>query len=472
MEDTHSLDGWLSRLKNQDLPILSETDRDVAAISRREESTAAELARAILRDPSMTAHVLRLANSAFYNPSGQPMSTVSRAVIVLGFDAVLSICLSKAVLDSFVHEGAREQVKRTIAHSLHAAVQARAIAAARNDSACEDVFVATLLYRLGEIAMWSYAGEDADRINELVRARGLSAGQAQRQVLGFSATELTARLNEEWQLSQLLGRALPAASADGPQAKTVVLADALVEALTGGSEEALQPILRDIGSLLKKDKKDTQTLIAAGTEQATKLTAAYGLTPRDTPASHGPAGDAAPATQTAAEIHEPYPELQVQILGEVSALLEEGSDLNLLLDMILEGLYRGIGLDRALFALLSPDRKLIRAKYAVGVGSQTLLAEFKLPLGQSHLLDRVLAQGKSCWYRHDSPSSNVTLDQRLAQFTAHSDFFLMPVSIKGKSIGVFYADRHPSDRPLDAAAFTGFKHFCHQAALGLMLLNQ
>jgi len=51
----------------------------------------------------MTARLLRVANSPMYNLSGRAISTVSRAVVMLGFDAVRSLCLSIAVVEAVAH---------------------------------------------------------------------------------------------------------------------------------------------------------------------------------------------------------------------------------------------------------------------------------------------------------------------------------------------------------------------------------
>jgi hypothetical protein len=60
---------------------------------------------------------------------------------------------------------------------------------------------------------------------------------------------------------------------------------------------------------------------------------------------------------------------------------------------------------------------------------------------------------------------------QVQDLTSGADFFVTPIEIRGKVIGVFYADRQPSGRPLDDAGFSSFRHFAHQGNLALAYLS-
>lgn len=147
-----SLGEWVTRLAEEEMPIFARTANEVGRIMGSEEYSALELARVILQDPSMTAKVLKLSNSVFYNPGAAPISTISRAVLVLGFNAVEAICLSIAVIESLLKGKARARIMGEIARSIHAATQARALAKQRHDPSAEEIFIVALLCHLGEMA--------------------------------------------------------------------------------------------------------------------------------------------------------------------------------------------------------------------------------------------------------------------------------------------------------------------------------
>ncbi|KAB7627504.1 HDOD domain-containing protein [Alkalilimnicola sp. S0819] len=154
-----SLARWMHRLNERDMPVLNNTVQQLCNISTDTGASANDLAAVVLRDASMTSGVLRIANSAHYNRSGREINTISRAVVMLGFDTVRGIGLSQILIDTFLNGEARSHLVGLMRQSVYAAVQAKLIAQQAGDEAPEEIFIAALLYRLGEIAFWAYAGD-------------------------------------------------------------------------------------------------------------------------------------------------------------------------------------------------------------------------------------------------------------------------------------------------------------------------
>ncbi len=469
MEGPDNLDRWIERLEQQGLPILTQTDKEVATLSSREESTAAELAHAVLRDPAMTSHVLHMANAAYYNPSQQPISTVSRAVVLLGFDAVLGICVSKALLDSFIKGEAKRQVLKIVATSLHSAVQARAIAQQRGDSHQEDLFIAALLYRLGRIALWSLDAEAAQGVEQHMQQQGRSPGEAEREVFGFSAEELTRRMNHQWQLNPLLSEALDTKGPASAQSQTIVLANRIAEALGEGAEQALPALLKELGKLTGLNPQSVHKLCNDNAEDAAKLLSQFGIPAALIKPGQNTESGAQPRVPEPPPFPEADPGLQIRILGDIATMLQEKTSVSLLLETILEGIHRGIGMDRALLALMSPDGKMLRGKHALGMEHEALIEVFKLPVQGQGFIARILQQGKAV--QRSALEQTPLPDEVLLKIAGEADFFIAPIKIKDKNVGVFYADRRPSARPLPAEAFTSFVHIAQQASLGLTLAS-
>ena len=59
---------------------------EVIRITNREDYTTKELAGVILKDPSLTAQLLRIVNSSLYSPS-KKISTINQAIVALGITA-------------------------------------------------------------------------------------------------------------------------------------------------------------------------------------------------------------------------------------------------------------------------------------------------------------------------------------------------------------------------------------------------
>src|SRR5512136_220040 len=65
-----------------------------------ESATSHELEQLILHDPSLSARILRLANSAFYSFRDE-VKTVSHAIALLGMNLVKSLAIGVNIFESF-----------------------------------------------------------------------------------------------------------------------------------------------------------------------------------------------------------------------------------------------------------------------------------------------------------------------------------------------------------------------------------
>ena len=83
-----SIDEWVQILCDKEMPIFSNTANNIYAILDDERKGAMELASIVLHDPNLTAKLLKVSNSSYYNPSRQKMSTVSRAIVILGAETI------------------------------------------------------------------------------------------------------------------------------------------------------------------------------------------------------------------------------------------------------------------------------------------------------------------------------------------------------------------------------------------------
>jgi HD-like signal output (HDOD) protein len=116
-----------------------------------------DVAKIIAEDAGMSARVLRMANSAYYGLP-QPVSSVRQAVVILGLEAVRSLVLSAAVLETFTGYDANPEFQdRFWRHSLATGSAARVLFGSQfSDQAIksrEEGFSAGLLHDIGKLIM-------------------------------------------------------------------------------------------------------------------------------------------------------------------------------------------------------------------------------------------------------------------------------------------------------------------------------
>jgi len=476
-----SVEEWTRRITEEEMPIFGHTVQQVITVAEDDEAPSVDLARVVLQDASMTARVLKLANSIFYNPRNQNISTVSRAVVILGFNTVRNMCLSIALVESLVHGPAHERLTRELARSIHAAVQARSIAVAREDDSPEEVFIATLLYRLGDLAFWCFSGELGKQLDALLRQPGYTADEAQQEVLGFRLPQLTASLVKQWQVNELLNEMLQRPKSAGDRGRSIVLCHRLAEAAEKGwNSPEVQVIIQELARLTGRRPVEITRELHGNAREAAEIAGYYGAsTAAETiplPSGQRHEVDAEEEAELAAQsFPEPDGMLQLKILRELAGLLQsKDANFNLIMELVMEGMYRGVGMDRVLFALLTPDRRALRAKFMFGKGREELMARFNYtrhPKQPNIFFDCVDRKVEEWADTKRSPELGKLVSTAVTTVLGRNPFFAAPIVVTNKSIGIFVADRSLSGRSLDEEAFEGFKYFVQQAGTGLTLLT-
>lgn len=465
------LDNWIKHASGQDMPVFRQTIQQMSRIISDSGKSLSSVSDVILCDASMTARVLRIANSSYYNLGRQEISTISRAVILLGLDAIKSISASINVIDAMPKNGHRDQVAQEMARAFHAAVQSRAIATAQRDRAPEEVFIQTLLSRLGEITFWCFAGELGDTLQAAMKKPGYDKARAEQEVLGFKLEALTLGLSHQWGLA-LLETALHPSNQNTPRARWCQLGHDIAEATEKGWDTPeTRKICEKAAKLLRKPAQSVLDMLKQNAGTALNVVQAMGVPEisNKIPVLRAQPMDTITTTVSEKPFPEPDVGLQNKILGELTVLLQSKPNLNMLLELVLEGIYRGVGTDRSLFALLTPDRRHIKARFALGIEQVRLLNDFSFFLDDQPFLSTLLQHQRSIWIREQDAAP---MAKHMKNKLQSDSFLLAPIVIANQPIGLFYADRQPSGRPLDDASFNQFKHFASQANKGLEQLRR
>src|SRR3990167_4402493 len=84
----------------QSIPTLPDMLSKINRMMLNPRTSAKEVAQIISSDPSITSKVLRVVNSSFYGFPNR-ISTITHAIVILGFNTVKSIVLSSTIFDIF-----------------------------------------------------------------------------------------------------------------------------------------------------------------------------------------------------------------------------------------------------------------------------------------------------------------------------------------------------------------------------------
>lgn len=150
--------------------------------------TIKELADLISRDVAVTAKVISAANTVGYNPWAIPISTVSQAIQVIGFERVRNLAISLLLAENAERTKSEEQ-REAAALALHSGFVAQEIAElSENQLSPEQAFICASLRNYGRLIMTTFLLDDYRKARELEHEIGLD--DAFHSILGLTPLEL------------------------------------------------------------------------------------------------------------------------------------------------------------------------------------------------------------------------------------------------------------------------------------------
>jgi putative nucleotidyltransferase with HDIG domain len=195
------------------LPPLPAIAVRVMQVAHDPRSSAADLAIVVQADPGLSARVLRIANSAAYRRL-VPITSIQHALVVLGFVEARNVAVSSALASAYAPSapGALFRMDAFWRHSLAVAFQGSKLARAfQVDQA--SVFTAGILHDIGRLAMFYADPAGLDQTVAQAIAHDLPLEEAERELLGYDASELGGMLAEKWNLPADIRDAIAGATA-------------------------------------------------------------------------------------------------------------------------------------------------------------------------------------------------------------------------------------------------------------------
>jgi len=187
--------------KIDDLPTLPRTVLQITGLVNDPKSSAKDLARVITDDQVLTVRLLKLVNSSFYG-FPQRISTVTGAIVLLGFDAIRNLLLTTSVFDLFANRNRqkKQDQERFWDHSLGCAVGAKVIGNYLRHDKIEELFVSGLLHDIGKIVEMMFLPDEFSEIVAAVNRDNILITTAENNVLGYNHAEVGKLLAEKWNL--------------------------------------------------------------------------------------------------------------------------------------------------------------------------------------------------------------------------------------------------------------------------------
>jgi HD-like signal output (HDOD) protein len=186
------------------MPSLPTTVAKVLEVCNNPKTSPIDLDRVIQLDPVLMGRVLKLINSAYYSLGNQVTSLV-RAIIMLGVNTVKNLALSSAVLDrvSSKKDFRALNMDAFWRHSLCVGVTAKLIAKDRgiDPKILEEYFAAGLLHDIGKIPLNNALADEYVYAMSFADRERISIFKAEGRELGIDHCEAGSVIADSWKLT-------------------------------------------------------------------------------------------------------------------------------------------------------------------------------------------------------------------------------------------------------------------------------
>lgn|GEM_PF-903004 len=461
-------------------------------------SSASELANIILKDYALTNKLLKLVNSAFYGLVAGKVATVTRAVVLLGYDNVRLAAISLVLFDHFKSKSTARDLKDATVSSFWCGLIAKEIAKMQFMIDPEEAFICALLHQLGKLLTIYHMPHEYREIKFRITQEHTKEMQAVKEVLGVTYRALGLAVARQWNFPESIFNTMVSLSTEELENKsqridplcalanftralcriidTVPLdrRDAAVESLLDRYHRYIVISTRQLQALMAScldnlyKHADALQFSVEESDFLKRLSGATvspcnGIAHNDGHCAVQPGTESGQlfrltgGDETSASMASPGNEDAVSIimggLQEVSSAMMGEHDINDIALMSLEIMYRALQCQRVILFIHESRSKLMEARYGYGSGVQRLVGKVKFGVAaasRDDLFAQAIQNGKDLivddahapelhrliptWYRK-------TIDAKA--------FVFMPVSYQNVCVGAYYGDLDFAGPPIN-----------------------
>jgi len=200
-----------SKLENiSNLPTLPTVIDRITKLLQNPKTSAEEIGKAITTDQALASKVLKLVNSAFYGFPGK-ISTITHAIVILGFATVKNIVLTASIFDAFRGKGKNVtgfDLEQFWFHSIACGAASQSIAKHIGSTEKEECFIAGLIHDIGKLIIYRNLPEDFESLLKHSKDNSVLFYQSETELFDITHQEAGGMLAEKWNLPKNLRNAV------------------------------------------------------------------------------------------------------------------------------------------------------------------------------------------------------------------------------------------------------------------------
>jgi HD-like signal output (HDOD) protein len=471
---------WIEVLAKKELPAITSIASVLDKFSNDDVSSIPKLSKVILHDQALSSCVLRVANSST-RASVNKVTTVSRAAIVLGIHSIKNICLTSKILEGLLQSKnldppVYDRLMMLMANAFYAGMLARIMVPNYDENTQEEVYLAAMLYHIGETSFWSTG---SGLTKTLINKVHMPDGEFKKycaSMMGINFKDLSVGLAKTWNLSDMLLKSLDHPESRTNEMKIISYSNQLASAISSPprSKAEFDKLLKDISILMKTDVPSLKVKIEHTRNMALELLSSYDasvlesyLRPLPKPTDFGP-------ELANKELQNLNKEQALLVaLQKLTQLSKDASTINSYITQALKDAAQIFTLDRCSFWVLSADKSKLETR--LNFDSQGLPVMFPcvMPINQNeNVLSYALHQSNGVLiedYQHVKWRNYMTAD--IERLINNGSMAITPVKIGQKEIGVITSHCFDKSQPISEVVFSELNFLFDHLNLYLSVLN-
>jgi putative nucleotidyltransferase with HDIG domain len=180
-----------------DLPTIPAIVSKVIAMLDHQESQPDDIADLILSDQVLAARVLRVVNSPLYRTTN-PILSVKRALLFIGFKSVREMILTSYFVDGFKQKDQPFDMKIFWMHSFSVGAISRRIARQIGYPDVEKAFLVGILHDIGKVFLGHYCKEKYGQMLNNIKNTSFTTYEAEYEMFGTTHCEVGLCLAQRW----------------------------------------------------------------------------------------------------------------------------------------------------------------------------------------------------------------------------------------------------------------------------------
>ncbi|WP_241687699.1 HDOD domain-containing protein [Janthinobacterium sp. 17J80-10] len=477
---------------NGNLPALGSSVSRVVQLASSDDEAVRSLAHFIMSDVGLTQKILRISNAACFrsHASNSPVTTISKAIFLLGFDTVKTCALGMLLVDRM--PGSRAAgVRAELLHALSASMFGRELARRSQLKDAEEAAIAALFGNIGRLLVAAHDHTLYAEINALA-SEGMAPAKAAREVIGSSYETLAETVMTAWDMPDSIIQAqapLPAGPVRSPrnrqewiqQVAAFSNAAAKVLAQPDNPDAAIAALLGRFGAALNLDQARLGAMLATVAEETAAMASQLKLAPvapATVAAPTPPEPDKTPSLWRALESDDgsllglpaefllqaagdedplqtvgrhasgkPLNARELLLAGvqDVTEMMASGRcKANDLIMLVLETIYRGMGFRFATVCIKDIKSNQFRARISLGENNVARQAGFAFSATSSRDLFHLAMANEADLLISDATDAKIRdliPAWHRALLPDARSFIVLPLVVQKKPLGLFYADR-------------------------------